>query len=291
MQGPALQDDPRNSLDDLEWSMASSFLINVNSTFPVGLFDLDCPSYSRINPSELQAFLDSAGSVYANKTNRLTKQSSGIFLDIDARVEKGNEGTQSLLFGALSDSQTVIWSCKVRLSTRNATIGCFDGRSDYSLNLTEVGLVAFSMRLTTAFNTFGNDTSYDLYPTIYSTSTTPTCLLPLPIIKCNWIYFSILTITSIPLILASLACIWLRYQISTPDVLGYVSSLARANPYTPLLESTGSGSALDGLKWTALSKDLRFRLGDVQGKEEFGKVAFALAGDSVVKCVEGRKYA
>lgn len=66
--------------------------------------------------------------------------------------------------------------------------------------------------------------------------------------------------------------------------------MTRDNPYTPILGSTGSGSALGGLKRTAILKGLRFRLGDVQGEEEFGKMAFTLEGDRVVRRVQGRKY-
>lgn len=101
-------------------------------------------------------------------------------------------------------------------------------------------------------------------------------------------FLSILTFTSFLLIGAALASIWLRYQISTLDILGYVSSMTRNNPYTfiPGL----SGSSLDGLKRTAILKTLRFRIGDVQEKENFEKVAFTLQNEGVVKCVKGRKY-
>lgn len=98
------------------------------ATFPVGLFDLDCTNHSKINMSELPALLVTAGFLYANDTNWLVNKSSALFLDIDSRVRRGNEVTQSIPFGSLIDSQIVIWSCKVRLSTRNVTIGCFDGR-------------------------------------------------------------------------------------------------------------------------------------------------------------------
>jgi hypothetical protein len=168
------------------------------------------------------------------------------------------------------------------------------GWFNQSVDLSQIDLDTLSSRLTTVFNRFWGslyevslgDAEYKSF--LISISNTPTYFRPLPIVRCNWVFSSILTFTSFLLIGAALGSIWLRYQISTPDILGYVSSMTRNNPYTIIPGPTGS--SLDGLRRTAILKDFRFRIGDVQGKEDFGEVAFALQRDGVVECIEGRKY-
>jgi hypothetical protein len=79
--------------------------------------------------------------------------------------------------------------------------------------------------------------------------------------KCNWLFFTILTLASIFLILSSCLGIWLSYCISTPDILGYVSSLTIESPYIPIRGvPPGSGSALDGLERSKRLREMKVQL-------------------------------
>lgn len=83
--------------------------------------------------------------------------------------------------------------------------------------------------------------------------------------------------------------IWFLHHINTPDILGYVSSMAIENPYIPIPgEHPGARSILDGPERSNLLGAMRVRIGDVRSNEEVGKIAFAAEGSSVTPLRKGR---
>lgn len=78
--------------------------------------------------------------------------------------------------------------------------------------------------------------------------------------KVNWILFAVFASACVLLFSAAVAGIALKTLTPTPDVLGYVSSLTRDNPY---VEVPKGGSTLDGIERSLMLKDLQLQLGDV----------------------------
>jgi hypothetical protein len=172
------------------------------------------------------------------------------------------------------------------------------------VNLTAVDNVTFSSRLTTAFNTFwmlARQMDINMTDTnsagcvagrpglIQTTASTPLALLPIPIIVCNWAWFSILTFTTTLLLFCAIMNLWFHYHINTPDIMGYVSSMAIENPYLPIPgEHPGARSVLDGLERAKVLGDMKVKIGDVRSGEEVGKIAFAAKGNGVVTYEKGR---
>jgi hypothetical protein len=100
------------------------------------------------------------------------------------------------------------------------------------VDLSQLDNVTFASRLTTIFNTWIQiaQTSGPML----ATSATPVSVISFEITACNWFFFTVFTLTSIFLILCCCFRIWLRYQISTPDILGYVSSSTIENHYVSI---------------------------------------------------------
>jgi hypothetical protein len=154
----------------------------------------------------------------------------------------------------------------------------------------------FATRLTTIFNTYiqtlqncpGSNLDYGQYNTtiwaktnnclLNDTSSTPLQFLPFVLVTCNWIFFTILALTSTLLLFCCCLNIWLIRSLSTPDIMGYVSSLAIQNPYVSIHgDPSSANTALDGLSRTKLLRDMKVQIRDVQEEEQFGK--FALTSD------------
>lgn len=78
---------------------------------------------------------------------------------------------------------------------------------------------------------------------------------------------------SCAVLLAAVVCgIILKVVVVAPDILGWVSSLTRDNPYAGALEG---GTALNGWERTKHLRDMRVRIGDVGGKRGVGYIALA----------------
>jgi hypothetical protein len=172
-------------------------------------------------------------------------------------------------------------------------------------DLSTVDNITFSTRLTTAFNTFWmlaretDDMGGDVYDRglfeacgvnyIRTTASTPLSLYPLPILVCNWFWFTVLAVTSTVLLICAIMNIWFFYNINTPDILGYVSSMAIENPHVPIPgEHPGARSVLSGLERSKWLGNVRVRIGDVRSNEEVGKIAFAADGNGVAPVEKGR---
>lgn len=149
-----------------------------------------------------------------------------------------------------------------------------------------------SKRLTSAFNTFhmatlnslnhtdisfGKDPGPQKYspaspavPTYYN-STGGDVVTRVEVYRTDKVWTAIhLTTTFTLLILAGLGMAF-RLLIRGPDVVGFVSSMTRDNPYIPLLDC---GSAMPGPQRAKWLKDMRVQLADVRPNDDVGYVAF-----------------
>jgi hypothetical protein len=109
----------------------------------------------------------------------------------------------------------------------------------------------------------------------------------LPVYKTNWKWFVALLFSSLVLLVAAYAGLFLKYITLAPDIIGYASSLTMLNPYVPT--PTG-GTTLHGLERAALLHDLPVRIGDVCANEPIGAIAFAKADDGRVARLDRRRW-
>lgn len=89
---------------------------------------------------------------------------------------------------------------------------------------------------------------------------------------CNMTFAAFLLIISCLLFLAGMASVVLMSMTLAPDILGYVSSYTRDNPFAALDQA----SHLDGLERARAMKEMRVTLGDVNIGCETGHIAFAV---------------
>ena len=71
-----------------------------------------------------------------------------------------------------------------------------------------------------------------------------------------------------------------------PDILGYVSTCARDNPYFEKYIA----SHLDGLEAARALRDVRIIIGDVKKKDDVGHIAFALMDSRPERVNRTRMY-
>ncbi|KAE9380087.1 hypothetical protein N431DRAFT_459056 [Stipitochalara longipes BDJ] len=170
------------------------------------------------------------------------------------------------------------------------------------VDLSKLDNQTFSARLTTIFNTYvqtrqPNTIDSDFYLSsdpgtwIKGTSHDALSFMPFVLVSCNWIWFGILTLASTFLIVCASLSIWLIHRLSTPDLMGYVSTMVLHNPHIPDTEMTsGSNSTLDGLERAKMFKRVRVQIRDVRSDGEIGQ--FALTSDikNLPRTEKGRKY-
>ncbi|KAF2490259.1 hypothetical protein BU16DRAFT_517463 [Lophium mytilinum] len=89
---------------------------------------------------------------------------------------------------------------------------------------------------------------------------------------CNMTFAAFLLVISCLLLLAGVASLVLMSMTLAPDVLGYVSSSTRDNPFAELNQP----SHLDGLERASAMREMRITLGDVNVAGETGHIAFAV---------------
>lgn len=87
------------------------------------------------------------------------------------------------------------------------------------------------------------------------------------------VWVTLLIAVSIILLLCSALSLILRLLIVAPDVLGYVSSLTRDNPYIITKPSDNGGSLLDGTDLARRLRDVRIKIADVAPDADVGHVA------------------
>ncbi|CZR69236.1 uncharacterized protein PAC_19136 [Phialocephala subalpina] len=107
----------------------------------------------------------------------------------------------------------------------------WDAFGQTMVNLSTVDPATFSIRLTTAFNTYyyaslSLDIGAGLIISTTNATTTATAYSPFEIVICNRPYFVILLVISLILLVCSLLSVLLRFKIDTPDIMGHISSMA-----------------------------------------------------------------
>jgi hypothetical protein len=164
-------------------------------------------------------------------------------------------------------------------------------------NLSQVPLPSLSRNFEVLFNTywqstygsqylFGNlSTNMSLYNNIsdadpefsepvidFNTSQTTITSSDGKQYACNMTFAAFLIIISCLLFLAGTASLVLMSMTLAPDILGYVSSCTRDNPFAALSQA----SHLDGLERARAMKEFQVTLGDVNIGCETGHIAFAI---------------
>ena len=89
--------------------------------------------------------------------------------------------------------------------------------------------------------------------------------------SCDFTFAALTVDTSSPLLLIASVTVILGFLTRAPDVLGYVSTLARDDPYF----GKPVASHLDGMETTRSLRNVRVIIGDVHKKDDVGHVAFA----------------
>ncbi len=105
----------------------------------------------------------------------------------------------------------------------------------------------------------------------------------------NWTYLAVYLATWVVFFAAAVGGIVFKSLVIGPEVLGYVSSLTRDNPYVRV---PVGGSSLDGMKRTKLLRGLRLTMKDVAGETAtVGHVAISSGHSSGERSLEkGRLY-
>ncbi|KAL2072546.1 hypothetical protein VTL71DRAFT_11889 [Oculimacula yallundae] len=173
------------------------------------------------------------------------------------------------------------------------------------VDLSKLDNVTFARRFTTIFNTYVQATQLkidrdnprasklmlSLSGSTKSNSATPLYVKPFRVIACNWLFFTILLVLSLFLICCCGLNIWLLMRISTPDILGYVSTSTIENPYVLIPHTIpGAGSSMDGLERARLLKNMKVQIRDVQPEQEVGKYALTNVIQKQAKIDTRRSY-
>ncbi|USP79247.1 hypothetical protein yc1106_06521 [Curvularia clavata] len=103
--------------------------------------------------------------------------------------------------------------------------------------------------------------------------------------KSSPVWIALLLISSLVLFLLGLLSMFLQLHVSVPDVLGYVSTVTRNNPYTNL---PSAATALEGTKRTHALQDMKIQLTDVRPYDEIGYLAIRTIADGDMGPVIGK---
>ena len=106
-----------------------------------------------------------------------------------------------------------------------------------------------------------------------------------PVYACYWPWLAVLLISCVIVAVVIAVGAVLEPKILGPDIMGYVSSITRNNPYTPLPRG---GSTLDGMQRARLVGHVNVRMQDVNADEDIGHVALSSIEGAPLQ--RGRKY-
>ena len=107
----------------------------------------------------------------------------------------------------------------------------------------------------------------------FNTTTTPVTTLT-EIYICNKMWAVILIAASSALLLCGLSGATVKYMTRGSNILGYVSTITRDNPYFNL---PFEGCTLDGLERAKLLKGLQIKLQEITPDDAVGHIAFGSA--------------
>ena len=129
----------------------------------------------------------------------------------------------------------------------------------------------------------------DLSSWVHFNTTTTAVTTLTEIYICNKIWAAILFVASSVLLLCGLCGAVVKHMTHGPNILGYVSTMTRDNPYIDL---PSGGCTLDGLERARLLKDLKVKMQDVASEDAVGHIAFGSAeAFGTGKLLPGRLYA
>lgn len=180
------------------------------------------------------------------------------------------------------------------------------GANDISLKGISADL--FSDRFSLVFNTYwqcsivpwfqtgnfpSNTSALNDKPLFYGegrfNTTTTTVTTFTDIYICDRMWAVILFIASCVLLLCGICGATVKHMARGPQILGYVSTMTRDNPYIDL---PSGGCTLDGLERARLLKDLEVQMQDVAAEGGVGHIALGTAETiESGKLVSGRLYA
>lgn len=90
--------------------------------------------------------------------------------------------------------------------------------------------------------------------------------------KCNYIWFSLLLVSSCILLMLGSVGTALSHLCHAPDMMGYVSSFTYNNPY---MSVPSGGDSLGAMEKARLLRDVKVKIGDAEVDSEVGHVVFA----------------
>ena len=93
-----------------------------------------------------------------------------------------------------------------------------------------------------------------------------------PVYVCHVLWLFCLLLSSTVLLMVGIVGVIVKYRSVSPEILGYVSSHTRDNPYVDL---PPGGTTMEGLKRSRVLFDTRVRLQDVKEDKEVGHIALA----------------
>jgi hypothetical protein len=118
----------------------------------------------------------------------------------------------------------------------------------------------------------------------YATSiASATFSFEVPVHVTDKVFAAIFIATAILLQICAIFGLILKWRTTGPDILGYVSTQTRDNPFFADLVG---GSTLDGLERARLLSELKVQIGDVESGEQVGHIAFRQAGGEDLQSLE-----
>jgi hypothetical protein len=135
----------------------------------------------------------------------------------------------------------------------------------------------------------GTDGStYTVYLTNYANGTHHCRSVDAPVVyKINWLFIVIFEFCAVTLLLIGIAGVLLESRTISPDILGFVSNLARHSKYVklPKTESTMSG----GERARALG-NVKVMMQDMKPDAEVGRIVLGTVHESAQRLRPGRLY-
>jgi hypothetical protein len=163
----------------------------------------------------------------------------------------------------------------------------------HSPDFANVSSATISQRLTTIFNTawqVGLAPLGILQGSVaqgtqnYATNTTSALFsTELQLYITDKVFAAIFIATAILLQICAIIGLILKWRTTGPDILGYVSTQTRDNPF---FANIVGGSTLDGLERARLLSDMKVQIGDVDSGEQVGHIAFRQVGGEDLQSIE-----
>ncbi|KAF9882740.1 hypothetical protein FE257_005331 [Aspergillus nanangensis] len=150
----------------------------------------------------------------------------------------------------------------------------------------QASLAPFTIGRASLFAPVNVTQSSDMSPAFKET--TGSTSKPTTVYQISLFWLIMFIVATVILQLCAVAAVFLKVRTLAPDILGYVSSLTRDNPF--ILLPTG-GSSLSGSDRARRLQDLPVQLVDIDGREAVGRIALAAVyGQRMHKLRKRRQY-